>query len=89
MLKIRVKHGKYVSKYLGGKFSQKLINHSKQSATDTLKTTSKRVIQKTAKPTGDLICNEMTGAVAKSFDGKNSQQNNLETVAKETDKEMP
>ena len=31
----------------------------------------------------------MTGAVAKSFDGKNSQQNNLETVAKETDKEMP
>ena len=66
MLKIRVKHGKNVSKYLGGKFSRKLLNHPKQSATDTLKTTSKRVIQKTAKPAGVLICNKMTGAVAKS-----------------------
>ena len=65
MLKIRVKHGKNVSKYLGGKFSQKVLNHSKQSATDTLKTTSKRVIQKTADATGDLTGNKIAYKIIK------------------------
>ena len=40
--------GQNVSKNLSGKYSQKLFNCAKQSATDALKTTSKRVIQKTA-----------------------------------------
>ena len=37
--------GKNISKYLSGKYSQKLFDHAKQSVTDALKTTSKRVIQ--------------------------------------------
>ena len=37
--------GKNVSKYLNGKYRQKLFDHAKQSVTDALKTTSKRVIQ--------------------------------------------
>ena len=37
--------GKNISKILRGKYSQKLFDHAKQSATDALKTTSKRVIQ--------------------------------------------
>ena len=34
---------------------QKGLDHAEESATDTLRTTSKRVIQKTAEVTGDLI----------------------------------
>ena len=49
--------GKTISKNLSGKYSQKLLNHAKQSTTSALKTNSKRVIQKTAEATGDLIGN--------------------------------
>ena len=41
-------------KNLSCKYSQKLLDHAKQSATDALKTASKRAIQKTAEATGDL-----------------------------------
>ena len=47
--------GKNISKNISSKYSQKLLDHAKQSATDALKTSSKRVIQKTAGATGDLI----------------------------------
>ena len=40
--------GKNISKSLSGKYSQKLIDHVKQSATDAFKTSSKGVIQKPA-----------------------------------------
>ena len=38
--------GKNISKNLSGKYSQKPPGHTKKSATDALKTSSKRVIQK-------------------------------------------
>ena len=79
--------GKNISKTLSDKYSQKLLDHGKKSATDALKTDWKRVIQKTAKAIGDLIgniiANEITGL------SKNSQQNNPETVTNENDKETP
>ena len=34
--------GKNISKNLGGKYSQKRLDHAKQSATHALKTTSKK-----------------------------------------------
>ena len=40
---------KNMSQNLSGKYHQKLIDHARQPATDALKTTSKRVIQKTQK----------------------------------------
>ena len=43
------KYWKNISKVLGGNYSQKLLDQSKQSATDALKTSSKRVIQKKQK----------------------------------------
>ena len=58
---------------MSGKCSQKLIDHAKQSATDALKTTSKKVIQKTAEATGDLIGNKMADRI--TYISKNSQQN--------------
>ena len=50
--------------------SQKFFYHAKQSATDAFKTASKRVIQKAAGTTGDLIGNKIANAVAKSYDGR-------------------
>ena len=87
--------GNNISKKLSGKYSQKLVDHAKNSAIDALKTSSKRVIQKTAEAPGDLNGNKLGDAVAKSYDGritkvsKNSQQNNSETVTNENDKEIP
>ena len=49
--------------WVSGKYSQKLLDHAKQSATDALKTTSKRVIQKTAEETGNLIGNKIANKV--------------------------
>ena len=47
--------GRSISKKLSSKYSQKLLDHAKQTATDALKTAWKRAIRKTAKATGDLI----------------------------------
>ena len=44
---------------MSGKYSQKLLHRAKQSATDKLKTSSKRVIQKTKEANGDLIGNKI------------------------------
>ena len=38
--------GKNISKCISGKYSQKPLDHAKQSAADALKTTSKRAIQR-------------------------------------------
>ena len=87
--------GKNKSKNFSDKYSQKSIDHPNQSATDSLKTTSKRVIQKTAEAIGDLITNKIADTVAKSYEGKITKvsktlsQNNSETVTNEHDKEIP
>ena len=70
----------------GGKYSQKLIDHAKPSATDAYKTTSERVFQKTAEATGDLIGNKIADKITKV--SRNSQQNNSKTVTNENDKEI-
>ena len=85
---------KNISKNLSGKYSpgmlamrQRLLDHAKQSATDALKTSSKRVIKKTAEATGDLIGNKIANKITRV--SKNLQQNNLETVTNEHGKEIP
>ena len=40
---------KNINKGLSSKYSQKLHDHAKQSATDTLKTASKRIIEKNSR----------------------------------------
>ena len=50
---------KNISKNLGNKSSQKLLDTAKKSTTDAIKTGSKRAIQKTAEATGDLIGNKI------------------------------
>ena len=65
--------GKNISKSLSGKYSQKLLDQAKHSTTDVLKTSSKRVNQKTAEATGNLI---------------GSRKRNLKKVKNENDKKM-
>ena len=48
-------NGKNISKILNGKWSQKILDHAKQSATDTRKTVSTRATEKAATITGNLI----------------------------------
>ena len=44
-----------ISKNLSSKYSQKLLNHARQSDTEARKTASKSAIQKVEERTGDLI----------------------------------
>ena len=57
--------GKSISKTLSGEYSQKILDHARQSATDAFKTTSKIVIQKKADATDDLICNKIADKITK------------------------
>ena len=79
--------GKNIGKNLSRKYSQKRLDHAKQSTIDPLKAFSKRVIQKTAETSGDLISNKITNKIMGV--SKNSQQNNSKTATNENDKEIP
>ena len=70
---------KNIGKNLINKYGQKLVDSAKKSATDALKTVSKRAIQKTAGATGDLVGNKIvdktTGVSKKTT--KKPQDNEL------------
>ena len=57
--------GKTLSKILSGKYSLKPLDHAKNSATDGLKTSSKRIIQKGAEGTSDLNGNDVVNKITK------------------------
>ena len=58
--------GKNTSKNLSGKYSQKPLHHAEQSAIDAFKIISKRVIQKIAEATDDLIGNKIAEKITKT-----------------------
>ena len=60
------------------KYSQKCLDGAKKSATDAIKTASKRAIQKTAKATGDLIGNKIPDKITSA-----SKQSSKELHSKE------
>ena len=61
------KYRKYVQGYeflsfarkFGNKYGKKLMDNSSKTGIDAVKTASKRVVQKTAEVTGDLIGNKI------------------------------
>ena len=70
---------KNISKSLSNKYGQKLLDSAKKSTTDALKTASKKVIQKSAEATGDLVGNKTADKISvskKSNDNKNNNDNN-------------
>ena len=71
------KHVTRVVKTMSNTYSQKLFDNAKKSATDAIKTASKRVIQKTPEATGDLIANKIADEITKA------SKNNLEEAKNE------
>ena len=79
---------KNMGKSLSNKYGQKLLDSTKKSTTDAIKTASTRAIQKTAEATGNLIGSKIADKVA-SVSKKESTKglhNNDET--KEEDVEI-
>ena len=75
---------KSISKNLNCKYSQKILDYAKQSETDAVKASSKRVVQKTAEATGDLIGNKIADTNTKV--SKTLPQNNAETITNRHEK---
>ena len=48
---------------MSNKYGKKLVDTAKKSATDAIKTASKRTIQKTAEATGDLVGNKIADKI--------------------------
>ena len=79
--------GKNISKNLSVKYCQKPLDHTKISATDAFKTSSRMVIQKAAEATGYLIGNKIANKITNV--STKSQKNNSETVANKHKNEIP
>ena len=79
--------GKNVSKNLSGKYSQKLLDHTKQSATDALNTVSKKKNHKTVEATGELTDNKITDKIMKV--SRILPQTSSEAVKNDHDKKIP
>ena len=60
---------------MSNKYGKKLVDTAKKSATDAIKTASKRAIQKTTEATGDLIGNKIADKIT-SISKKKSNNNN-------------
>ena len=75
-----------MGKNLSNKYSQKFIDTAKKSTADAIKTASKRAIQKTAEPTGDLIGNKISDEIT-SFSKK--IQNNKSEAGNANLKDVP
>ena len=66
---------KNIGKNSSNKYSEKIINTTKRSATDAIKKASQRAIQKTAEVTDDLVGNKIADKVT--------------STSKESSKELP
>ena len=64
---------------LNNKYGHKLVDSAKKSATDAFKIASKRAIQKTAEPTGDLISNKIADKIT-SYSKKPQQMNHTQMM---------
>ena len=68
---------------MSNKYGKKLVDTAKKSATDAIKTASKRAIQKTAEATGDLIGNKIADKIT-SISKKPVKDEELTTHKKDT-----
>ena len=65
---------KNMGKSLSNKYGKKLLDSAKKSTTDTIKTASKRAIQKTAEATGGLIGNKIADKITSASKKKPSKE---------------
>ena len=67
---------KNVGKGLSNKYGQNFLDSAKKSTTDVIKTASKKVSQKTAEATGDLIDNKIADKITSASKKKSNNNNN-------------
>ena len=70
-----------MGKTLSNKYGQKLLDSAKKSATDSIKTASKRATQKIAEATGDLISNKIPDKITSVSKESLKELQNNETEA--------
>ena len=70
---------------MSNKYGKKLVETAKKSATDAIKTTSKKAIQKTAETTGDLVVNKIADKIANA----SKKSRNEEMQSSEVNNEIP
>ena len=81
-------HATKVAKNMSDKYTQKLVDTAKKSATYAIKTASKRSIQKTAQATGDLVGNKIADKItAKTSKKSHNEEIQLNEVNNEIPKE--
>ena len=78
-------HAANVAKNMSNKYSQKLVDTAKKYATDAIKSTSKRAIQKTAEATGDLVGSK----IADKITSASKKSRNEEIKSNEVNNEIP
>ena len=83
-------HATKVAKHRSNKYSQKLLDTAKKSTANVIKITSKRVIQKTAETTDDLIGNKIADKItnisknsARELQSQNNEANDEIEILKE------
>ena len=76
---------KNMGKNVNNKYGQKLFDSALKTTADSIKTVSKRVIQKTAEATGDLIGNKIVDKITSTSKKKSAKElhNNDETKQEE------
>ena len=78
-------HAAKVAKSMSNKYGHKLADTAKKSATDAIKTASKRAIQKTAEAIGDLVGKE----IADKITSASKKSRNEEIQSNEVNNEIP
>ena len=76
---------KNMGKSSSNKYGQKILDSSKISTTDAIKTASKRAIQKTAEAIGDLIGNKIADKITKVSRKSNKKLLNDKTKKKDVE----
>ena len=79
---------KNMGKSLSNKYGQKLLDNTKKSTTDAIKTASKRAIQITAEATGDLIGKKIADkitSVSKKSANDEKEEEDVEVTAHKKD----
>ena len=69
-------HAAKAAKNMSNKYSQKIVGTAKKSATDAIKTASKRAIHKIAQATGDLIGNKIADKITSASKKSQNEVNN-------------
>ena len=82
-------HATKFAKNMSNKYGQKLSDTAKKFATDSIKTASKRAIQKTAVATGDLVGNKIADKIRSTSKNSLKKPRDEESSSIQVNKEIP